>query len=69
MQFNDPGTQHLVINEEMEDQRKKMVTPCVCMHVHLKSHTGKKKLIFRTITKQTKKPSHDPHILTILQPD
>ena len=32
---NDSGTQHLVINEEMEDQRKKMMTlyvyVCVCI--------------------------------------
>lgn len=47
LQCNDPGTLHFVINEEVEDQRRKMMTLCVCVEgvgVSTESYTREKQI-------------------------
>lgn len=69
LQDNDSGTLHLVINEEMEDWRKKIMSVCACVHMCacLKSHIGENTGIHNK--HKTKKPNHDPHMHPILQPN
>lgn len=64
LKFNDPGTPHLVINEETEDQWRKMMTLCVCAQVCVSvwNHTlGKNRYSHHNHKKQTKKQAKKPN--------
>lgn len=69
-QFNDLGNLHLVINEQMEDQRKKMMSVCVFASVCVWNPTlGKNRYSHhnhKTNKQTSKKLNHDPHMHIIL---